>query len=450
MQHDIKLFTEIVEKLQHHEEHEPVTTPLTPEELRTQIDISLQEKGISEEEFAQVTTDVVLSSPRSASNHFFNQLFGGRKSKAVLGDLLSVVLNTGMHTYKVNGIQVLIEKELIDKISEMINYPVDTAGGIFTPGGSMSNFMGLLMARDTHDPDVKKEGVSKKMIAYLSDQSHYSMVKNIRFSGLGEENLRKIPSNNLGQMNVQKLEAAIQKDIADGYTPFFVKVTSGTTVLGAFDPIDGIADICEKYNLWLHVDGALGGTTLFSNQHKHLIKGIERSDSFALNAHKMLGTPISCSMIIVKNKQNLFSSFNSQADYLYQGEANDINPGMISLQCARTNDALKLWTLWKSIGTNGLEKIIDTNFQLAEIAREYIKSNNDYTLYGDQESTNICFNYKNHSAINICKKMYEEGKLMIGHGTFQDVTFIRLVTINSNNTEKDILNFFSIIEDNFK
>jgi sulfinoalanine decarboxylase/sulfinoalanine decarboxylase/aspartate 1-decarboxylase len=288
------------------------------------------------------------------------------------------------------------------------------------------------------------------MTAYLSDQSHYSMVKNIRFSGIGEDQLRIISSNSLGQLDVIELEKTIKKDINEGCLPFFVKATAGTTVVGAFDPINKIADICQKYNLWLHVDGALGGSVIFSEKYKYLISGIQRADSFALNAHKMLNVPISCSMILVKHKHHLFSSFNTEADYLYQGEINDINPGMISLQCARTNDALKLWTLWKSVGTQGLEDIVDKNFELAEVARSYIRSHSDYTLCNDEISTNICFNYKNHSATIICDQLYKQGKLMIGHGKFNDINFIRLVTINSNNTKEDILDFFKVIEENFE
>lgn len=449
MEQDLELFVKIVKELEQKEKEEPVITPQSPQEFRNTIDISLNNKGISDAEFSRITTDVVLNSPRSSSNKFFNQLFGGRKSKAVLGDLLSVVLNTGLHTYKVNGIQVLIEREIINTISQMIEY-TETAGGIFTPGGSMSNFQALLMARDLCDPKIKQQGVTKKMTAYLSDQSHYSMVKNIRFAGIGEDNLRKIPTNIFGQLDSKQLEATIQEDIKQGYTPFFVKATAGTTVLGAFDPIEEIADICKKYDIWLHVDGALGGSVIFSEHYKHLVTGLKRADSFALNAHKMLNVPISCSMVIVKNKHYLFSSFNSKADYLYQGEINDINPGMMSLQCARKNDALKLWTLWKSIGTQGLGKIVDTNFKNADIAREYVRNHPDYTLYNDQISTNVCFNYKDYSASHICNELYKQGTLMVGHGTFENITFIRLVTVNSNNTEKDILDFFAMIEENFK
>jgi glutamate/tyrosine decarboxylase-like PLP-dependent enzyme len=156
MEQDLELFLSIVRRLEEREQKEPVITPLSPQEFEDILDISLQHEGISDVKFADLTTRIVLNTPRSASSKFFNQLFGGRKSKAVLGDLLSVVLNTGLHIYKANGIQVLIEREIINTISHMMGYLKD-ASGVFTPGGSMSNFQALLMARDAYDLNVKNK-----------------------------------------------------------------------------------------------------------------------------------------------------------------------------------------------------------------------------------------------------------------------------------------------------
>ena len=446
MEHDLNFFCNLVNKLNKEEKITPIIKPLSPGELRDSIDLSLTNKGNTQEVFEKNITDVVMATPRTSTRLFFNQLFGGRNSKAILGDLLSVVLNNGMHIYKVNGIQVLIEREIIKTIIPMIGYKKNISSGIFTPGGSMSNFMALLMARDIHDKNVRENGISKNMIVYTSDQSHYSMVKNIRFAGIGENNLRKIISNKYGQINIEVLENQIQKDIKDGHHPFFIKATAGTTVLGAFDDFEKISEICKKYNLWFHIDGALGGSTIFSDKYKNLMKGIKLSDSFAINAHKMLGVPISCSMIFTKNKKHMYNSFSSEADYLYQGDADDLNPGLLSLQCARTNDALKFWTLWKSIGTEGLAKIVEKEFYLADIARNYLRNNVDYTLYSFDNSTNICFNYKNYDAKKLCKILYKETELLISHGSFKGNTFLRLVTVRYENEKEDIINVFKTIE----
>jgi sulfinoalanine decarboxylase/sulfinoalanine decarboxylase/aspartate 1-decarboxylase len=164
----------------------------------------------------------------------------------------------------------------------------------------------------------------------------------------------------------------------------------------------------------------------------------------------MLGTPLSCSIIIAKDKSYLSKSFSNDADYLYQTNTDDFDLGKTSLQCGRRNDALKFWTLWKSIGNNGLEKLVNQQFYLADIAREYIKNHPDYTLYSYENSISICFNYKDIPANEICTLLYEEAKAMVGYGNFESTEFVRLITINANNSETDILHFFKVFEEGAK
>ena len=174
--------------------------------------------------------------------------------------------------------------------------------------------------------------------------------------------------------------------------------------------------------------------------------GISHVDSFSFNAHKMIGTPLSCSIIVVKDKRNLNSSFSNDASYLYQTDHDEFNLGKTSLQCGRRNDALKFWALWKSVGTDGLEKIVDHQFDLADVAREYIRSNDSYELYSYDESISICFNYKGIPARDICTLLYEHSELLVGYGSYENDEFIRLVTINAQNSKQDILDFFKTME----
>jgi glutamate/tyrosine decarboxylase-like PLP-dependent enzyme len=186
---------------------------------------------------------------------------------------------------------------------------------------------------------------------------------------------------------------------------------------------------------------------LFSKKYKHLIEGVEKVDSFSFNAHKMIGTPLTCSIIVVNDKKHLYDSFSNDASYLYQTDHDDFNLGKTSLQCGRRNDALKFWTLWKSVGSKGLEDIVDKQFELADIARKYVSEHSDYTLYSYEDSISICFNYKNIPARDICTLLYESSELLVGYGSFGADEFIRLVTINVQNDPQDILNFFKVLED---
>ena len=442
---ELQVFQEITKSLLKDEIERPVSKVIPPNQLHQQLDISLEEKGISDERFNELLKEVILSTPKTSSKLFFNQLFGGRQPKAVLGELLSVILNNSMYTYKVAGPQVGIEKEIIRKSCELISYG-DTYGGTFAAGGSMSNLMAMLMGRDRAVKQVINDGVTQKMIAYTSADAHYSVPKNAAFVGIGRANVRFIPTDDRGVMKTEELEKTVLKDIAQGFKPFYINLTAGTTVLGAFDPIHPIADIAEKYNLWLHVDGAYCGSVIFSKKYKHFMDGVNRADSFNYNAHKMLGVPLSCSVLLVKDKKYLSNSFAKEADYLYQTDEDDYNLGKTSLQCGRRNDALKFWALWKSLGMEGLESIVDKQFELANIARSYLQSNSDYTLYSFEDSISVCFNFKDIDAEELCTRLYKKNKLLVGFGKFRGQKFIRLVTINANNEEADILNFFKQIE----
>lgn len=445
MEQSLEMFNRLVSGLLIDEAQHPVAEHIPSFDVHERLDFALQKDGLSASELEASLKDLIFTSPRTATPAFFNQLFGGRQEKAILGDLLSVVLNNSMATYKAAGPQIAVEKTILRKVCDLIGWG-GVSGGAFAPGGSMTNFMGMLMARDVFNETTRFQGVQQNMTVYTSVESHYSASKNAAFSGIGRDNVRFIPADAKGSMDNEILRQTIENDIAKGFHPILIICTAGTTVLGAFDDLKGAATIAQDFNIWLHVDGAYGGSVLFSEKYRHLINGVENVDSFTINAHKMLGTPLSCSLIVVKDKKHLHTSFSNDASYLYQTDHDDFNPGKTSLQCGRKNDALKFWVLWKSVGTNGLGRIVDTQFELADTARNYVRGHNDYTDYSIDDTVAICFNYKGIPAKDICTLLYEHSQLLVGYGSFQDDTFVRLVTVNANNKIEDILEFFKILE----
>ena len=445
MENDIALFSELCNELFEQEKKQPVAKLIPSSELYKKLDLSLNAEGLVDEQLKESLKQIIKYTPKTASKSFFNQLFGGRLNKATLGDLLAVMLNNSMYTYKVAGPQVGVEKQIIKNICQLAGYNPES-NGTFAPGGSMTNMMALIMARDYKNESVRATGITKPMTLYTSIESHYSLSKNAAMTGIGRNQVRFVRTNEKGQMLATHLEELIISDIKEGYEPFFVNATAGTTVLGAFDNIEEISKVCKSHNLWLHVDGAYCGSVIFSEKYKHLVRGLERSDSYSVNAHKMLGTPLSCSIIVTQHKEQLHHSFSNEADYLYQTDGDEFNLGKTSIQCGRRNDALKFWTLWKSVGTNGLEKIVDKQFKMADIARNYIKNHEDYTLYSFEESISVCFNYKNIPAKELCTALYENSELMVGFGKFRNQEFVRMVTINSLLDEASIFSFFETLE----
>lgn len=445
MQNTLQKFLQLSEKLLHDESRKPVADFIPSEELFTALDLDLSEDPLVEEEFDAALENLVLKTPRTATVGFFNQLFGGRNPDAVLGDLLAVMLNNSMYTYKAAGAQIGVEKVILRKVCTMLGWD-EKAEGTFAPGGSMTNYMAMVMARDNFDETIKTKGVKDSLMVYTSKESHYSIPKNAAFSGIGRDQVHYIATDDYGRMEVTKLAQAIEADIEKGLKPMMINLTAGTTVLGAFDAIEPVVKLAKIHNIWVHVDGAYCGSVLFSNRYRSLIKGIEQVDSFSFNAHKMLGTPLSCSIIVTRDKKHLHESFSNDASYLYQTDHDEFNLGKMSLQCGRRNDALKFWTLWKSVGTKGLEKIVDHQFDLAQVARNYISSNPDYTLYSYPDSISVCFNYRDIPPRILCTALYEAQELLVGYGSFGNHEFVRLVTINAQNDAQVILNFFKTLE----
>ena len=443
---DLELFNEIIKEFLNEEKTTPASKFISPENIMKEIDLKLDKRPLDNEKYKKLLKQLINSTPKSSSKHFFNQLYGGRHSKAVLGDLLAVILNTSMATFKIAGPQVIVEKTILETISNLVGYS-NESGGTFPTGGSMSNFMSVVMARDKMDLSINKRGMSKTLIAYTSDCSHYSIAKNVSFAGIGRENVRYILSNNRGQIDIISLEKEIKKDIDRGLTPFYLNATAGTTVLGAFDPVKKLVNICKRYKIWLHLDGAFGGSVIFSKNLKNLVEGIENVDSFCFNAHKTLGAPLSTSVLLVKKKKYLYKSFDNDAQYLYQTHDKDYNLGSSSFECGRRNNALKLWSMWKAIGTEGISNIIERQFKLADFARKYVKNNKNYRLFSFEKSLSICFNYQDIDPQDLCSKLYKNNVLLVGYGQFKNQKFIRLVIVNIQNNEEEILNFFKNVED---
>lgn len=162
--------------------------------------------------------------------------------------------------------------------------------GIFAPGGSMANIYGMILARHRKFPELKREGLAGldgELVMFCSEDAHYSFVKGSIWMGQGSKSVIKVKSDAKGRLDAAHLKLAIASAITAGKLPYMVACTAGTTVLGAFDPIDEVVSVCKHYDLWLHVDAALGGTVLFSKTHRDLMRGIESADSMTWNLHKL-------------------------------------------------------------------------------------------------------------------------------------------------------------------
>lgn len=428
----------------------------TVENIKKDLNIKLG----SSSDFNHIRTSVdkyLQYSTKTSSSNFFNQLYGGFSITGHIGEMLSSITNNSMYTYEMSPVSTLMEIELVKKMSSLVGY--ENGGGIFVPGGSNGNLLAMLAARQKKAPETMKKGLFKtpELTLFVSKDSHYSMVKSAIQLGIGMDNVMKVDTDSEGKMLVSDLERLIKKSIGKKQKPFFVGATSGSTVRGSFDSLNDISKICEKYNLWLHVDGSWGGSALLSKTHRNLLEGAEKSDSLSWCAHKAMAQPLICTVALFKSPL-ILKELNSieGTNYLFHDKSDEINIGEYSLQCGRRVDSLKLWLTWKYLGDNGFEKHIDHLFDMAKYAEEKIKSSENLVLISPVSYLNLCFQVKpkglpnekvDEFTIAIRHKLLEKGKAMVNYAKIKNKNCIRLVTVNPDMTTEHLDTFFRNVEE---
>ncbi|MFC2158485.1 pyridoxal phosphate-dependent decarboxylase family protein [Acidobacteriota bacterium] len=421
------------------------------EALKNKIDTTITPDGCTLDDLYKFIDNYLEYSVRTGHRQFFNQLWSGYTLPGLLGDLFTSLTNTSMYTFEVSPVATILELALIEKMGKYIGY--SDPEGQFGTGGSNGNLLAMLIARNRELPDSKKKGVrnGQNLIAFVSDQAHYSFEKAANMIGIGTDQVQKVLSDEEGRMKPEELERMIIQAKEEGKAPFFVAATAGTTVRGAFDPCEQIGLIAHNYNTWFHIDGSLGGSVLLSPTHRHLLEGSDISDSFVWNAHKMMGLPLICSAFLVKEKGNLLKTFStSGTDYIFhENELGAYDLGPKSPQCGRKVDVLKLWLSWKYYGDQGYADRIDRFFELSTYAEEKVKAHPALELMSERTSVNICFRYNtskiedlNLFNLNLREKLAREGKSLVNYANIGADVTIRLVILNHEVDRSDIDLFF--------
>jgi glutamate/tyrosine decarboxylase-like PLP-dependent enzyme len=423
------------------ERDEPVVPYASPEDLQAAIAFALPTRGVDDETLFGRLEALIAATPRTTTSRFFNQLFSGRDDFGSIGEILAAFLNSSMYTFKAAGPQVILERELIGHMGGRIGY--SDADGTFVPGGSMANLTAMLLARNKACPESRDRGVDgPRLVFYASACCHYSVRKAAGILGIGRDQLHEIAVDDRGRMLPGVLRQTIESDLAAGQQPFLVLATAGTTVRGSYDPLGPIADVCEEFGLWFHIDGAMGGSAVMSDTHEGLLEGRERSNSFAWDAHKLLGVPLSCSAILVRERGALYESLSEHASYLFQNDS-EYDLGEISLQCGRRNDALKLWAAWQHHGDEGFGGKIDHIFDLTRYAESIVREDPELDLACPVESITVCFTLRDHDSEKICESLRRRAGAVVGFSVVGGQKVIRLSIPNAAMGEDDIDAFFT-------
>ena len=432
-----------------------VVTYLNAGELEEQSDLNLTEDRPGMQAVKKSIEQYLKYSVKTAHPRFMNQLFSNGLLPSLLGEVVTSVLNTSMATYEIAPMASLMEKKLVEHMSDLIGY--ENGEGIMLTGGSNANMVSLLAARNTFFPDSKQIGNPQNLVAFCANEAHYSYDKAMNMLGLGMDRLIKVECDESGALVAHDLEKNIIEAKDRGFKPFYVGATAGTTVKGAMDSFEEISKICQRHSLWFHIDGAWGGSLLLSSKSGELLKGSSLSDSFAWDPHKLMNVPLIASFIFMKNKGTLHFSHsggggNQYIFHDYENAAYDTGPE--SLQCGRRVDSLKVWLNWKFLGDKGYQKLMDHYLELAQYCENLISKSSRFELVYPVSSVNVCFQVVpvkkeiGRSQLNhkLRKNLVKEAKFLVNfswrkNSYAEPEPFFRLI-FNNPRTEKTDLDAF--------
>ncbi|WP_426475146.1 pyridoxal phosphate-dependent decarboxylase family protein [Chryseobacterium balustinum] len=375
---------------------------------------------------------------------------------AVAAEMLISSINSSLDTWDQSAGGTLMEQKLIEWTCNEIGYN-KSSDGIFTSGGSQSNLMGMLLARDYYsikhfNHNIKKDGLPKnahRFRIFVSEMAHFSIQKSASILGLGEQAVVKIKTDRSFKMNSILLEDAIQKEIENGNIPIAVVATAGTTDFGNIDPLINISAIAKKFGMWFHVDAAYGCGLLLTEKHRHLINGIEDADSVTVDYHKSFFQPVSSSGFLVKDR-NYFTLITHYADYLNpkDHEENEI-PNQVnkSIQTTRRFDALKLWFTLRIIGKKGLGNYIERIIYTAREAANLLENDPHFELLNRSDISALVFRYSadpfktfDLSRINtyIKSQLYKNGNALVAGTKVNGQFYLKFTILNPLTTVEDI------------
>lgn len=291
---------------------------------------------------------------------------------AALFDLVGTVTNQCMAIYEMGPWATAVEHAVVAEVGERLGFTKGQFAGLITSGGSLANLTGLLTARNVTLGDAWSVGLSGRQPAPVfvtQSDAHYCVTRSAGILGIGTNQIVRAALDERRRMDPNRLDETLRDLRSRGVPIIAVAAAACATPIGAFDPLEEIADVCRRHEVWLHVDAAHGGALIFSKQHRHLIQGIERADSVVCDAHKMMFMPALCAMLFYKDGQHRLVTFNQDAPYLFDPTAPDLreyDSGIVNLECTKRSAAFGVWGVWSLLGPQIFSDMVDVTIDLAK------------------------------------------------------------------------------------
>jgi aromatic-L-amino-acid decarboxylase len=393
--------------------------------------------------------DTSLAQPRP---RFFAFVGSSGLEIGVLGDLLASCFDVNLALWA--GAASEVEEQAVRWVSEFIGFPA--AAGAFTSGGTISNVTALAAARERALPGTRRTGMRDTLrgALYCSREAHYSVVRSAELLGIGADQVRALPLGDLRRVSPEAVAEAIDRDRAAGIAPIAVVATAGTTLTGAVDAIDALADVCAERDTWLHVDGAYGVAAATTPSAGDLFVGLDRADSVTLDAHKWLFLPKACGVVLVRRREDLHGALAHEEDYVPHDRP-DHHMVDITLEYSRPFRALKLWLAFRAHGADAIRDAIERNLRQARLLYAEVSGCDDLELLCAEPQLSIVpfrhvppgvADVDAHN-LRLVAALQETGDVWVAPATVDDKICLRPCIVNYRTTDDDVRALVALVRE---
>ena len=454
-----------------HIEEFPVLAPVEPGELKSKLPSSPPQQG---EPMDQIIRDIdrliVPAVTHWCHPSFFAYFATSTSGPGILGELLTAAFDNKGILWRTSPASAELEEVALDWLRQMMGLDAGMTGIIYDTA-SVSSMHAIAAAREGVEQRIREEGMSGRpdlplLRVYVSEHAHSSIEKGVITLGHGQRGLRKIPTDKDFRMDAKALAAAIEEDKRDGFIPFCIVATVGTTSTSSIDPIKEIVPIGEEHTMWLHVDAAYAGSAAVVPELRYILDGCQRADSIVVNPHKWLFTPFDCSVLYTRHMDLLGRAFSLVPEYLRTPEQANVRSGSdYGIQLGRRFRALKLWMVIRYFGHEGLAARIREHCRLAKLFASWVEESPDWELMAPTPLALVCFRAclsvpgeseeiraKRLDGLNeaIMHGVNATGKALFSHTKLNDKLTLRLSIGNIRTTEEHVRQVWELMNEQLR
>lgn len=438
----------------------PVLPNIKPGDIKSKLPDRAPQSGEMLNKIIEDLDKIILPGTTHWQHPNFMAYFNSSGSgPGILGELVAAAFNTNGMVWKSNPASTELEETVLSWFREMIGLPKEFFGVVYD-SASVSTMHSIAAARENTGLDVRTKGMCglPKLRLYCTEHAHSSIDKACLTLGIGVEGIRKIPSDKNYSMVPSELEKAIKEDKVNGYVPFCVVATIGTTSSTAVDPVEVIAAICTKENVWFHLDGAHAGVTAMLPEMKKYFKGFEKVDSFVINPHKWLFVPLDFSILYTRKPEVLKRAFSLTAEYLKTAEDSSVNNYMdYGIQLGRRFRSLKFWFVLRYFGVEGLQARLREHIRLGQLFAKWIDEHSQFERLAPTPFSTVCFRAKpngwsdekklNELNEKLLNEINSTGKIFITHTKLNGMFTIRMVISGLRTDETHVQFAWDVIQE---